>query len=623
MLLNLFKLNGEKIASISDEEKIKKELEKAKWLYCVRTFKGFFVNYNGVLGRFYFFDEEAYNKLGYNYDLRKVKMPKVDASGEEYLYFGISLTSKCNLACKYCFGKGGRRKGKTADWQQVKASIDYISKINKDKPVRLNLLSTGELGCDFALLKKTLAYAKKKIGKRLEIYTISTNGVISDRFCKWLVKNIPAIQLSFDGPPEIQDATRPLRDGSASSPYVEKTLKNLIKYKAKFQVRASLTKQFIENIEYAFNYFHRLGVKTLVVFPLKPIGGAEEINLPTIEEYKQATLKMLELNDEFYGFDLHTGVELVGPDFQSGYCALGRSFNVSLDGMVTSCLMYTDEKDRKILPGIENFIFGYYDSKKGMFFIDDKKRAELKEFPNKVFCHNCDFKLCRGLCPYVNLHDSGNIYVPSTRMCNMFTERYKTLINYQFDKVFVKIRPYIAVKDKKLFYVMRHKTIELSTSLEEINSSGFYLTIDMPSKIPDLKKVAKKIIDINNMNLSYLKIFLINFEFENFCNFYEMKKLNNFLSRLKSSQVFFKVVRPIRPFFSKELCRSVNKLEDKFKIPKDCYSCLELFRVLRSARIRGCSGIIGPKIDKFDCRDDIKKYLEGKNLKPCWIKRQG
>lgn len=613
MSVEAFDLNGKKTKEFANASDFESELKKAGWLFVVGKLKEKTVCYSGSTQSFYLVDDFAY-KIAKNYEMSKISIPDVPTDFEWYTHFGIALTSRCNLACKYCFGFGGRRKAKTIEWEKIKAAIDYISKVNGDHPVKMGFISAGEIGLAFDLLKKTVEYAKEKLN--VEVVGTSTNGVISKEVCEWMVKNMQTIQVSLDGPPEIQNYQRPLANGGPSSKYVERTIEHLKRIGANFNVRASFTKLFINNLEYCMNYFEMLGVNRVSIFPLKPIGAAKNWDmLPTVEEIKAATLKIIELNKEHYNFSLGLGVNLEGPDFNTGFCALGRNFCLGLDGKVSACLMYTDKYDEKAMPGIEEFVFGYYDKNAKKFFIDEKKRAEHKEFPNKVMCKLCSFKLCRGLCPYVNLHENGCMLIPSTYMCRVTSERYYDMLKYYFNRFFTKKYPYIMERGKKLSLIMQHNEFELQEGLDgKTISNGVYLKIRLPEDRKKMMSIAKKAFDIKKKNFKLALLFLISFDFEKSASEEDLKAIEDFLRYLSKKKIFFRVAKPINFYFSERNKAKVKKLEEEFSIPKTCEACMELFRVTEDNRIKFCNGQFGPDINSFETREDIFRLAKKLNF---------
>jgi len=602
MQMEIFDFEGEKIGNAIEGGRILKELEKARYLHFVREKKGKKICYSNNTQCFYLMDEEAYGEIG---KLFNVSVKQIDGIKDQkgFTGFVIALSNECNLKCTYCYGRGGERPEKKADWKAIEAAVEFLANDRKGKPIGFTILSNAEPTADFELLKKTFEYAKKKL--KIEKVLLSTNGVINEKTCKWLAENIDSLQVAIDGPPELQDLQRPLTNGKPSSPFVIKTIKRLQSMKKAFLVRASLTKPFLENIEYSTRFFKELGLKQVFVVNMRFIGRGETLERPSVEEMKQGTLKFVELG-EHYGIDMQPAIRIEAANFEKSGCNIGHEFVLALDGKIAACPMYTDSVDCEILPGIDELVFGHFDREKEKIVIDEERLSKLRNYLGEVKCGLCDFKLCWGMCPYINLHDTGNMLIPSNYYCRVASERFRELVKYEVEKKFFKKKPCLMEKSGKPFYSMYYNEFEMhKTELNGTFSKNPFISVPFPTEKKTLEKLEKKIIKFHEQNPKTLPLFLLSFDFKKKGSERDLERLGKFFDSLKEKNIFFKITKPLRPFFPGKLSQEIEALEKKHRIPKNCRECIELFKVRENGKIKFCNGLQGENFEEFEDRDSI------------------
>ncbi len=124
----------------------------------------------------------------------------------------FEVTDNCNLNCYYCgYGKFydgyEERKGKNIKFSIIKAFMDYYSNFLTslpqnyyvNKPLHFSFYG-GEPLLNFDIIKETVEYIKKlKFPNRLIKYTITTNGILLDKYIDFLKGNNFNILISIDG----------------------------------------------------------------------------------------------------------------------------------------------------------------------------------------------------------------------------------------------------------------------------------------------------------------------------------------------------------------------------------------------------------------------------------------
>jgi uncharacterized protein len=144
----------------------------------------------------------------------------------------LMLTYACNMACRYCC------QGLIPDVCETEMpeavayrAVDWlVEHSGETRNLGLGLFG-GEPLMKLPLIRKVVAYAETRAaaaGKRVRFGTM-TNGLLFDRATiEFLAAKSVEITVSFDGPREIQDANRPLKNGAASYDVIAPRLRALL-----------------------------------------------------------------------------------------------------------------------------------------------------------------------------------------------------------------------------------------------------------------------------------------------------------------------------------------------------------------------------------------------------------
>lgn len=147
----------------------------------------------------------------------------------------LLLAQKCNMRCVYCYGEGGEYgdRGLMDEATAIKA-IDWLID-NSGEAEHLNIcFFGGEPLLNFGVLQAAVLYAKARGSERAKrfTFTVTTNGsVLRDDVVDFLKAHDVRPMVSFDGPPEYQNANRPFRNGKGS---YARVLGNVQKLRAAF-----------------------------------------------------------------------------------------------------------------------------------------------------------------------------------------------------------------------------------------------------------------------------------------------------------------------------------------------------------------------------------------------------
>lgn len=146
------------------------------------------------------------------------------------------VTHNCNMRCKYCYGLNESvdylRNAHDMNVQTAHDAVDFLAK-HADPKQGLNIVFFGgEPLTNFPVIRETVRYAKRVFEeqeKRLS-FSITTNGTImSDEILDLMNVEKFSIMVSLDGPKQVQDILRPMRDGQSSYDRVIPNIQLLLK----------------------------------------------------------------------------------------------------------------------------------------------------------------------------------------------------------------------------------------------------------------------------------------------------------------------------------------------------------------------------------------------------------
>lgn len=147
---------------------------------------------------------EFYQYLLENEFFQEVALPQ-GRIGEKYgpteLY--LSLTSGCNLACRYCYARAGENSRRLS-WERIEVSINQLyryAKENEENEVEITFHGAGEATVEWKTLVKTVEYALRELPEYWKLYfSLVTNGVLlNEENVQFLKQHEFSITVSMDG----------------------------------------------------------------------------------------------------------------------------------------------------------------------------------------------------------------------------------------------------------------------------------------------------------------------------------------------------------------------------------------------------------------------------------------
>lgn len=162
----------------------------------------------------------------------------------EYLGIVISPTMQCNFACPYCFEP--RIKDKMS-LQTQKALINFIEMHLKKGVKHVDVTWYGGEPLIYkdiiSKLTKRIERLTAKYKAKYSAYIITNGYLINDDDKLFFQKNnIKGAQITIDGPPEIHDTRRVLKNGAPTFNRLIENIKRLLSYGVDVSIRVNVDK---------------------------------------------------------------------------------------------------------------------------------------------------------------------------------------------------------------------------------------------------------------------------------------------------------------------------------------------------------------------------------------------
>lgn len=348
--------------------------------------------------------------------------------------YALFLTSNCNLNCVYCYASGGDNVV-YMPWRIAQVSIDYFVKNTiklKRDHMRVALHGGGEQTLAFNMMKKIVAYTKYECeqNKIKSKFGLTTNGIIASNKIDFICSEIEHLQISMDGPEDIQNAQRPLSNGKESYNRVYDTLKKLDEKGKKYEIHVTLLRENFYRIPEIIDFFHSNFKSSRVT--MTPANYSGRIGKEGRLKWSKTSLMKLvdSVRDgkdlaKRYGMEFYCNLDCANK-FKDYHCgALGSdNFLVNTDGYVSSCLEVTSRES----PAADEFTYGRYDFQKKRFVINKDVIDKLVErhVENLQYCKDCFCKHhCAGGCPVKSIYVKKDLCYVVGEWCDVIRELAK------------------------------------------------------------------------------------------------------------------------------------------------------------------------------------------------------
>jgi uncharacterized protein len=360
----------------------------------------------------------------------------------------IFVTTKCNLRCAYCYAQGGD-SGKTISRDIWGLAMDhYFSTLRRDaasgqanpKSVHLAIHGGGEATVEFVTLRDIVADFREHacvMGMQSSV-GMGTNGAYDDLVHQWIIENDIGVNISLDGPRDVQNRLRPFRSGQSSFDTVVCNLQSLVKAGRRVSIRVTVTACALESMEETVELANELGLAAVHFEPVSITGRCATSTLarPDAEQFADNFLKCFLLGLK-YDIDVHySGMRCFEKHRRSRFCgACGHNLCVTPDGNITTCYEVLNSKD----PAASTFFIGEVDPVQGRVVLDQARIQQLRQrvVENMKACMGCFLRyLCAGDCPVKSYRYSNrDLCSPDPYRCQIAIRVNRQLIAWLADGV--------------------------------------------------------------------------------------------------------------------------------------------------------------------------------------------
>jgi radical SAM protein with 4Fe4S-binding SPASM domain len=322
-------------------------------------------------------------------------------------------TNDCGLGCKYCFSGAQPKKFGAIPWEIAKAAIDLGT-----RNAVLNRMRTGngELAVRFfgggepteywesfsGIVEYARASAKKN-NINVLVATI-TNGQVDEEHYEWFRDNVDEINVSMDGPEDIQNAQRPTADGKKSFEKSWKFLSTMDAMKKNIMsIRVTVTAETVNRMdEIALFFWQNLSRGYNVQFEAVYFSevGRQNTEMPNALDFVAGFRKVEELERQRHANSQRHGSAGTASKPLSirlgAYCDSleGRGLFVTPDGYLSLCTEISVVDD----PRKDDYFVGKYDHATKRFHVPEEGVAKIRK-GTPWWCRGCFSRFsCAGGC---------------------------------------------------------------------------------------------------------------------------------------------------------------------------------------------------------------------------------
>ena len=321
----------------------------------------------------------------------------------------LYLNNECNLHCTYCYADPSPSPTPRLELETIAAAAELVAESCRQKNLPFHAVFHG--GGEPTLHPERVNAILERLDKVAQAHEVklvryvATNGFMPENKARWLARHFDRVGLSCDGPPEIQDRQRPLRDGGSSARIVERTAHILREEGCPFHVRATITPETVHRQAEVADYVcQQLSPQEIHLEPVYMGGRTDATNGLDARQAAEFVACWVEARkvSRQHGIPLTTSGSRPG-SLHGPYCNVFRSvLNLVPGGLATACFKIT-----KAPLALEvGAAIGSLNVKSGRFEIDHPRvqalRQQLGAFP--AVCSDCLNRYhcvrgCPDICP--------------------------------------------------------------------------------------------------------------------------------------------------------------------------------------------------------------------------------
>jgi uncharacterized protein len=173
----------------------------------------------------------------------------------------ISVNTKCNLSCKYCYFFNPENKVKTDNELSSEEILEILEKIDEYskndfilKDIKVNFVGSGEPLLSWSNIKKALYQFKDRNNNKIKFYIVTNGTLLNRKIVEEMIDLDVFPSISLDGYKKLHDKNRITYSNNGSFNKVMKGVKILKEKKLKVAINTTVTKDLVVNIEDYFSF---------------------------------------------------------------------------------------------------------------------------------------------------------------------------------------------------------------------------------------------------------------------------------------------------------------------------------------------------------------------------------
>lgn len=411
--------------------------------------------------------------------------------------FSVQLTEGCNLACRYCYVRERIACDRKASHALCRDFVDFALNEAED---RLEIVFFGgePLLC-MDLIRYIVEYARpaaERLNKGVEFILITNGTMLSGSTASFLAAEGIAIQVSLDGPPEVQDSNRPQLDGSGS---FTRVYQNLVDFRATHPAHPLFVNAVLmdgEALPWLSHLKDRLHLDDVYVHHAGLSAKKEQdLGGHSLVQIHKAYRRRLAIHYQQFVNGEQPWDQDISEEIRTFLFGFRRSCNIAYDqtlttqsGQIYPCSPFAGDP-RHVIGDVTN---GLIPEKVGRY----TDRFRDPQSP----CPSCPiFRYCGGGCHYVIYQRTGTLARPDPEFCGsmhglfgMFLRHIIRLAarrpeSFLFDLVYDS-----TMNPVPLLGFLRNAGRHASSNLKEHShdeeqTGRFVLRLDAPSPVPPAK----------------------------------------------------------------------------------------------------------------------------------------
>ncbi|MDO5317081.1 MAG: radical SAM protein [bacterium] len=191
---------------------------------------------------------------------------------ENWSRLELSLSERCNLACRYCYCGTCRDEVPNSGLMPseiARRAVEWLFAHSGKDDVSITFFG-GEPLLNKQVMKEAIALSQKLAAERgvKAEYVMTTNGTLLDDEAIDLIKTYNfGLMVSLDGPQELHDAQCPTRDGNGSWDLATAGIRRLMKRRSRVTVRCTMAHP-VPDLMKLIRFFDGFGFTRIVLGPV-------------------------------------------------------------------------------------------------------------------------------------------------------------------------------------------------------------------------------------------------------------------------------------------------------------------------------------------------------------------